>query len=340
MAQNILLTGISGFLGSHIALQLLKEGYKVRGSIRTPDKGKKLRQTMINHGADITNLEFVTLNLVSDDGWNEAMDTIDVLIHTASPFVTSMPKNKMELIIPAVEGTRRALEAALAANIKKIVLTSSSVAVMHGHERSRTTPFTEEDWTDPNSPNINAYIESKTLAEKKAWEIMEKYGRTNDLAVINPTLILGPLLDDDPGTSCALILRLLSGSVPATPRLHLPMVDVRDVAAMHLKAMQSIECAGKRFITSSEGMWIMQVSNVIKSRFPQFARKLPKFQMPDWGMKIYSLFDGDVRGSLSQLGISHDLDNSRARKVLERDFIKADEAINATVSSIIEQKLI
>ncbi|MCF6326188.1 MAG: aldehyde reductase [Devosiaceae bacterium] len=340
MTQKVLLTGISGFLGGHIALQLLKSGYKVRGSVRNLKKSDKVRQTLKNHGADIDNLEFVALDLNSDEGWSNAMDGIEILMHTASPYVTSMPKDKMKLIGPAVEGTKRALNAALAAKVANIVLTSSSVAIMHGHEKSRTAPFTEDDWTNLNSPEVNAYIESKTLAEKKAWEIMEDAGRTNDLAVINPTLILGPLLDDDPGTSGALILRLLSGSIPAAPRFYLPIVDVRDVAAMHMAAMQTDDCGGKRFISSSEGMWIMQISNVIKSSFPQFTPKLPKFQMPDWGLRIYSLFDGDVRGSLSQLGISHALNNSRARKILGRDFIKTDQAINATVTSMIEQKLV
>ncbi len=340
MTQNILLTGISGFLGGHIALQLLNAGHKVRGSVRNLEKSDKVRQTLKSHGADIDNLEFVALDLNSDEGWSEAMKDVDILMHTASPFVTSMPKDKMELITPAVEGTKRALNAALAANVAKIVLTSSSVAIMHGHEKSRTAPFTEDDWSNLNSTEVNAYIESKTLAEKKAWEIMEKAGRTNDLTTINPTLILGPLLDDDPGTSGALILRLLNGSIPAAPRFYLPIVDVRDVAAMHLAAMQTGDAGGKRFIATSEGMWIMQISNAIKSGFEQFASKLPKFQMPDWGLRIYSLFDGDVRGSLSQLGIAHTLDNSRARQILGRDFIKADKAVNATVTSMIEQKLV
>jgi len=344
MAGKVLLTGISGFLGGHIALQLLKSGYQVRGSVRNLNKSEKVRQTLAKHGADIDNLEFVALDLNKDDGWNDAMDGVDFLMHTASPFVTSMPKDKMELITPAVEGTKRALNAALAANISRIVLTSSSVAIMHGHSNvhSGESPktFSEDDWTNIGGSDVNAYIESKTLAEKTAWEIMGKAKRTNDFSTINPTLILGPLLDNDPGTSGALILRLLTGSVPASPRFYLPIVDVRDVAAMHLLALEKDEARAKRFISSSGGLWIKQIADLIKSEKPQFASKMPKFQMPDWGVKIYALFDKEVRDSLSQLGIAHHVDNSRAKKVLGVDFISPEQAVLATVNSMVEQKLV
>jgi len=340
MPQKVLLTGISGFLGSHIALQLLKEGYEVRGSVRNLKKSKNVRQTMKNHGADINNLEFVALDLGSDDGWQDAMDGIDVLMHTASPFVTSMPDDKMELITPAVEGTKRAIKAALAAKVTKIVLTSSAVAIMHGHEKDRKRPFTSDDWTNLNSTGVNAYMESKTLAEKAAWEIMEKAGRTNDLVAINPTLILGPLLDNDLGTSGALIMRLLNGSVPAAPRFYFPTIDVRDVASLHLAAMKNPDVGGQRIIAFSNGLWIKQIAQTIKSNFPQFSSKMPKFEMPDWAVRIYAIFDKDVRGSINELGVVHHFEADLAKEMLGGNLITAEQSVIATVTSILEQKLV
>jgi len=340
MSDLVLLTGISGFVGSHVALQLLNKGFRVRGSLRNLNKSEKVRKTLEKHGADTNKLEFVALDLNSDDGWKKAMQDVSYLLHVASPFVTSMPKNKMELINPAVQGTARAINAALKANVKRIVLTSSIAAISYGHGKNHTAPFDENDWTNINSPEVNAYTESKTLAEKKAWEIMENGGRRSDLSVINPSLIFGPLLDDDAGTSGELILRLLNGSIPATPRFYFSIVDVRDVAAMHINAMTSPKAGGERFITSAKGLWLKEMVQVIKIALPQHSKKLPKFSMPDWGVRLYSLFDKDIRGNLSSLGIVHKLNNDKTRAVLGRDFITNEDAIIATAKSIIEQNLL
>ncbi len=340
MKKMVLLTGISGFLGGHVALQLLEKGYRVRGSVRDIRKSGKVRQTLQNHGAEVDALEFIALDLLSDTGWAEAVKGVDFLVHTASPFVTSMPKDAMELITPAVEGTRRALEAALDADVSRMIVTSSAVAIMHGHKKPRSAPLNEQDWTDENSPGLNAYVQSKTMAEKKAWEIMEKVGRRKDLATINPSLILGPLLDDDPGTSGALVLRLLKGTIPAAPRFNLSIIDVRDVAAAHIAAMENPQAGGKRFAMAAGNMWIMQIANGIKRDFPRFASKMPKFTMPDWAIRIYALFDRDIRDSLNELGIVHKIDASRARQLLATDFISAEQAITATVQSMLKQELV
>lgn len=339
MSDLVLLTGISGFVGSHVALQLLKEGYRVRGSVRNLEKSEKVRQTLKAHGADISQLEFVALDLNEDEGWQEAMQGARYLQHVASPFVTTMPDDRMELINPAVKGTSRAIEAALKAKVERIILTSSMAAISYGHGKDHTAPFNEDDWTNINSAEVNAYTESKTLAEKKAWEIMENAGRRNDLSVINPSLIFGPLLDDDAGTSGALILRLLNGSIPATPRFYFPIIDVRDVAFMHLKAMTEQQAGGKRFITASNGLWFKELSDAMKTALPQYSKKLPKFSMPDWGVRLYSLFDKDVRGNLSALGVKHELDNSLGKALMEREFISADEAVIAMANSLLEQGL-
>lgn len=296
MSDRVLLTGVSGFLGGHVALQLLAAGYVVRGSVRDLRKADKVQSTLAGAGADVSRLEFVALDLMSDGGWSEAMDGVRYLQHVASPFVTSMPSDKMELIRPAVEGTKRALEAAFAAGVERVVLTSSMAAIAYGHDQARTAPFTGDDWTKLDGHGVNAYVESKARAERAAWDIAERHGRKQDLAVVNPSAILGPLLDEDPGTSAALVQRLLNGSVPAAPNFAFAV--------------------------------------------PAHARKLPKFQAPDWLVRIIGLFDRDVRGNLGELGVVKRLDSSAATSLLGRPLIPAEDALAATARSLVAQGLI
>jgi nucleoside-diphosphate-sugar epimerase len=346
MTDRVLLTGISGYLGGHVALQLLEAGFIVRGSVRDLKRSEKVRQTLGAAGADVSRLEFVALDLMSDKGWEEAMQGVRYVQHVASPFVTSMPADKMELITPAVEGTRRALEAAFAAKtagspaVERVVLTSSMAAVVYGHDKTRTAPFTAADWTNLQGRGVNAYIESKALAEKAAWEVADKHGRRKDLAVVNPGAILGPLLDEDPGTSVALIQRLLNGTVPAAPNIAFTVADVRDVAALHLAAMLKPEAGGNRFPVGNGNYPIMQIAEILRAAFPQYARKLPRFQAPDWLVRLIAIFDKDVRSTLGELGVTKRLDPSDALKLLGRPFIAVKDTVTETARSLIAQKLI
>ena len=337
MSDRVLLTGISGFLGGHVALQLLNAGYTVRGSLRNLAKADKVRDTLARAGADISRLEFVALDLMDDAGWREAAEGCRYVQHTASPFVLKIPDDKMELIGPAVEGTTRALNAANAAGAERIVLTSSMAAIAYGHDKARTAPFTEDDWTDLHGRGVNFHQESKTLAERRAWEIMEQAGRRDALAVINPSGIFGPLLDEDPGTSAILIQRLLNGSVPALPRIPITIIDVRDVAAAHVAAMTAPEAGGRRFPMAERTLSFKQVADLLAEHYPQ--KRIPRRQMPDWAVRLYGLFDRDVRGNLGELGVAKQLDSRGAIALLGRKLTPAPEAVLATAETLLAHKL-
>ncbi|RYE50606.1 MAG: NAD-dependent epimerase/dehydratase family protein [Rhizobiaceae bacterium] len=311
MTDRVLLTGISGFLGGHVALQLLNSGYTVRGSVRNLSRADKVRDTLLRHGADVSRLEFVALDLMRDAGWDEAMEGVRYLQHTASPFLIQIPKDKMELIGPAVEGTERALNAANNAGVERIVLTSSMAAIAYGHDKSRTTPFTAKDWTDLNGRAVNFYQESKTF---------------------------GPLLDDDPGTSAVIVQRLLDGSIPAAPRIPMTIIDVRDIAAAHVAAMTAPDAGGKRFPMGERTVFFLEAAKILRERYPE--RRIPSFGMPDWAVRLYALFDRDMRDNMGELGYIKRLDSSDAISLLGRPLLTAPEALLATAESLVSQRLV
>lgn len=337
MTDRVLLTGISGFLGGHLALALLARGYSVRGSVRDLGKAEKVRATLGRHGADLGRLEFVELDLVDDRGWKQAMAGVRYLQHTASPFVTRMPRERMQLVRPAVEGTERALEAALAAGVERIVLTSSMAAIMYGHDPRRAASFTEEDWTNLEGRDVNAYIESKTRAERRAWEIVNAAGRHEALAAVNPAGILGPLLDDDPGTSAALVSRLLDGSIPLAPRIGFAIVDVRDVAALHVSAMETPAAGGSRHPIGFGPHTILELADMLRPVYPD--RRLPKREAPDWIVRVAALFDAEIRGNIGELGVVRRIDSSRALSLLGRPPIPVEDAVRASAASLLAEGL-
>jgi len=342
MPDKVLVTGVSGFLGGHVALALLNAGYAVRGSVRSLDKADRVRATLKRATAsgNIDGLEIVALDLMKDEGWQDAMAGCRYLQHVASPFVVEIPKDKDELIRPAVEGTRRALTAALAAGIERVVLTSSAAAVWYGHAAGRSTPYTDADWSATEGPDVTAYTESKTRAELEAWSIMEAAGRRDDLVTVNPTAILGPLLDDDPGTSGALLKRLLDGSMPAAPRIQLGVIDVRDVAAVQVKAMETPAAGGKRLLVSAGSMWLLEMADVLRPAFPDKAAKIPRWAVPSWLVRLFAVFDAQMRDNVGSLDISRTIDARPAQALLGRPFITPPEATLATARSLVAEKLV
>ena len=339
-SDRVLVTGISGFLGGHVALELLRAGYTVRGSVRSLKKAGKVRKTLAAHGADLSRLELVELDLLSDAGWEAAVADCRFVQHVASPFVIEQPKDRNELIRPAVEGTSRAVTAALAAGVERIVLTSSIAAIAYGHEAGPDRVFTEADWTNLASPNVPAYQESKTRAEQEAWRIVEAFEAREKLAVINPSGIFGPLLDDDPGTSGQIVLRLLDGSMPGAPKLTMPSVDVRDVAAAQVAAMTDPDAGGHRFILSDSEITLFEAAKALRAGLDRPNLRTPRFELPNWLIRFAGLFDRQIRDNLAELGRPKRLDGNAGRALIGRRTIPARDAVLATAQSAIAHGLI
>jgi nucleoside-diphosphate-sugar epimerase len=341
MSDNVVLvTGASGFLASHIVLKLLSQGVSVRGSVRNTNKGDRIRKVLQKHGADTSRLSFVELDLMSDAGWQEAMRGVKFLIHTASPFITHLPKHEDDVIRPAVEGTRRALTTALSAGVERVVLTSSEVAVARGHVKSPERILTEADWSDVDAPGMTPYFKSKTLAEKAAWEIMEKANRLDDMTVINPGFILGPLLEEDFGTSGAIIRKMMRGQFPGAPDLYFSIIDVRDAADLHIKAMTDDRGFGHRVLASVSTVSFKQMAAILAEAFPQYAGKLPTRPLPNFVVRIVGLFDADARASVRMLGLSFELDNSLAEALLGHPLIEVRTAVTAMGQSLVDQNVL
>ena len=296
MSKKVLLTGISGFVGQHCAVELLKNGYTVRGSVRNLSKEQEVRKGIANVIDAKDNLEFCELDLSSDKGWDKAMEGCAYVLHVASPFVIAEPKDENEMIKPAVEGTLRALNAAKKAGIKKVVLTSSTVA-MAGDKKKNN--LTQESWTDAKTDKVSAYMKSKTLAERAAWDFYNNQtaGNKMELTVVNPGPIYGPTLTGNlTGASMSMIKDMITGKMPMQPNAHYVMSDVRDIAKIHVAAMENDESNGERFIVTSEKPYsFVGVASILKEN--GFKKASPK-KAPSFMVKFMSLFNREMKGML------------------------------------------
>ena len=314
MSRTVLITGVTGYLGRHVARVFLDHGYRVIGSTRDAGRLNELKRDIrpaLEHAESIGALRLVELDLTSDDGWDRAMEGVDALIHTASPFPLSEPSDPQELIGPAVEGARRALEAAARAGVRDVVLTSSVVAVTENGKHDHT--YSEDDWSDPDWDGITTYARSKTLAEKAAWELAETHGL--NLATINPGLITGPALGRGYGTSVEVIERLLKGKDPMLARIGFAVVDVGDVALAHLRALENDAAKGHRHILADRFFWISEAADAIRHAVP--AAKTPKRVAPNLLIRGLAMFDASIRGILPNLDRGFAIDNTRLREVLK-----------------------
>jgi nucleoside-diphosphate-sugar epimerase len=332
--STVLVTGGSGFLGGHVVLQLLAAGHTVRATLRSLKREPEVRATLAKAGAatDVS-LSFFAADLMDDVGWAEAAAGCDYVHHVASPFPASVPKSDDELIVPAREGALRVLRAARDAGAKRVVLTSSFAAIGYGHPGQ--TQFDEKDWTIPDARGVAAYPKSKAIAERAAWDFVEREGDGMELAVVNPTAILGPVLGKDLSTSVLLVQRLMNGSVPGNPRLWFGVVDVRDVADLHIRAMINPRAKGERFIAiSGDFLSIRDMALALKSRLGPAARRVPTRQLPDWLVRAVALFDPAVRVITPELGKHKNARGDKARELLGWAPRPAEDAIVATAESL------
>lgn len=336
-AKTVFVTGASGFIARHIILQLLQAGYRVRGSVRSASKGEDVRQTMereLSEPVSEARLSFVELDLNSDAGWSNALMGADYLMHTASPFPIAQPKNEDDLIRPAVDGTLRALKAAFSAGVHRVILTSSVVAVVFRDPMPDGVLLNEEDWTDPDSKAAHAYAKSKTLAERAAWNFVADHPEIQ-LTTVNPGLVAGSPLDGDFASSTELVGRILSGKDPAQPDLMTDIVDVRDIASMHVKSLGRSDTIGERLIGVAGPMRMSEMASTLKTAFPK--RRIPTRTAPNWFIHIYALFDSSAKGILPHLSKNFACSNEKAKTLLDMDFTPPEEAILAAAHFLIDK---
>jgi nucleoside-diphosphate-sugar epimerase len=314
---TVLVTGGTGFLGGWCVAELLRRGHRVRTTVRNVAREPAVRATVERAGVDAGDrLTVVAADLSDDAGWADAVAGCSHVLHVASPFPPEQPKDPNELIVPAREGALRVIEASLAAGVQRVVMTSSVAAVRHGRPPAEAKPYTEEDWTDGNDTARTPYVRSKALAEQAAWERVRAAGAEDRLATVQPGAIIGPVLNDDHSFSLQAVQRLLTGDMPAIPRLGFTFVDVRDVADLHIRAMTNPAAGGQRFLATDEFLWIADVARVLRERLGDRASKVPTRVAPNFLVRVMSLFDGSIRSIVGDLGKTASYSNAKARERL------------------------
>lgn len=308
----VLVTGASGYIAGAIIQQLAAAGWSLRGTVRSPAKSTGLAASL---GLSAAQLPLFAADLQSDAGWAEAVAGCDYVMHIASPLPATTPQAADDLIGPARDGALRALRFARDAGVKRLVMTSSVAAICYGRDDGKST-FTEADWTNPDHPDSYPYVQSKTIAERAARDFMAREGGNLEFVTINPSLVLGPVSGPDFSTSIEAISQLLGGKLPGCPRLGFAVVDVRDVAAAHVAAMTAPDMNGERFIVAGPFLWMTEIAEILKRRLGTKARRVPTRGLPDWLVRLSSLFNPAVRSVLTELGRTRNCDTSHVRTKL------------------------
>ena len=312
MTGTVLVTGGSGYIAGFLIRQLIVEGWTVRATIRSLSREGEVRRTL---ASDDTRLTFHAADLTADAGWAEAVAGCTHVAHVASPFPPGAVKDAQELIGPARDGTLRALRFARDAGVTRFVMTSSTAAVAYGALKPGHA-YTEADWTDATHPDAYPYVQSKTIAERAARDWVAAEGQGIEFCTINPSLVVGPILSPDFSTSVEAIRKLLAGELPGVPDLSFGVVDVRDVAELHVRALTAPGMAGERFIASTAVLGMLQIARVLKERLGEQARRVPTRSLPNFLVRISALFDPVVRQVVSELGKKRVIDSSHAKSVL------------------------
>jgi nucleoside-diphosphate-sugar epimerase len=341
--STVLVTGGSGFIGSHCILQLLAGGHQVRTTVRSLKREPEVRAMLKEGGADpqsYSRLSFFVADLEDDAGWSEAVAGCEYVLHVASPFPSNVPKNDDELIVPAREGALRVLRVARDAGMKRVVLTSSFAAIGYGHP-PQNTPFNETSWTDLTADGLTAYVKSKTIAERAAWDFIAREGGNLELSVINPVGVFGPVLGPDYSTSILIVQRMMDGAVPGLPKLCFGAVDVRDVADLHIRAMTHPAADGERFLAiAGDFLSLVEIAKLLKRRLGAAAKRVPTRELPSWLVRLAALRDPAVKQILPELGKVKNATNEKARRMLAWTPRSNEEAIIATAESLMRLGLL
>lgn len=330
--DTVLVSGGSGFIAGYLIRQLVAEGWLVHTTVRNLAKEDGIRRLL---RVDNSRLRFFAADLTNDAGWREAMAGCGHVAHVASPVPAKAVKEPNELIVPAREGALRALRAAKAAGVKRFVMTSSVAAIAYGHPRGEYT-FTEADWTDLTHPDSYAYVKSKTIAERAARDWVKAEGGDITFCTVNPAVVLGPVWSDDLSASIEVVKKLLEGSMFGCPDFGWGIVDVRDVADLHVRALRAPNMGGERFIASGPFLKMIDIAHILKERLGSEARRVPTRKLPDILVKFSALFDPVIRQVVGELGKVKNLNAGHAKAVLGWTARPPEVSIVDTARSLIE----
>ncbi|MBN8843387.1 MAG: NAD-dependent epimerase/dehydratase family protein [Sphingomonadales bacterium] len=336
MAGTVLVTGGSGYIAGFLIRQLIENGWTVNTTVRNLKREAEVRGWL---NVDNTRLRFFAADLESDTGWADAMAGCSHVAHVASPFPLDVPKNADELVVPAREGALRALRFAKGAGVRRFVLTSSMAAIAYGHGNGGGI-YSEADWTNLDNPDVMPYPRSKTAAERAARDWARAEGGTMEFASINPAAVFGPLLSDDLSTSIELVKQLLEGKVPMCPDIGFGIIDVRDVADLHYRALTAPDIRDERYVCSGPFLKMIDVANILTANLGDKARKVPTRKMPDWLLKLFALVRPELKQLVAELGNVRGGDSSHAMQTLGWTMRTPEEAILATANSLIERGIV
>ena len=340
MNNKVLLTGISGWIAKHTAIQLLNSGYEVLGTVRNQNLIEQTKET-ISRYASIDKLSFVVLDLLRDDGWDQAVNGCKYIMHIASPFPMKVSSNRNILLPVAVDGTLRVLKACLNADVKQVIVTSSIVAMFRRPNRSNPYSFGENDWTDENwIEGVNDYFLSKTKAERIAWEFMGNKGLKNKLTVINPGGVFGDALDKKGGTSIEYVRQFMKGKFPGAPKFAVLISDVKDIAKAHVACIGNNKVGGRRLIVGKEVKKLVELSQLMAEAMPEYAKKLPKKELPNFMVKLISYLDSSAKTMIPDLGILMQTDTTYAEELLGFKFKPAKGCISENAKSVVRLGLV
>ena len=340
MNGKVLLTGISGWIAKHTAIELLNEGYEVLGTVRDNNLIDQTKQT-INKYASIEKLSFIELDLLKDEGWKEAAEGCKYIFHIASPFPIKVSKNRESLLPPAVDGTLRVLNAGLNAGVEQIIKTSSIVAMFRKPNRTNPYIFGENDWTDENwIEGVNDYFLSKTKAERLAWEFMESKGLKNKFTTICPGGVFGDALDKKGGTSIEYVRQFMAGKFPGAPKFAVLISDVKDIAKAHVACIGNENVGGRRLIVGKEVKKLVELSQLMAEAMPEFKKKLPKKELPNFMVKLISYLDSSAKTMIPDLGLMMQTDVSYAEELLGFKFKPAKDCISENAKSVVRLGLV